>query len=328
MNWEERMDQLMERLLPNTAGILGSAPGEPSQAEGSRRRNGINQSDNPMGAERQTHNHYSGRVEFPYFDGATGTDPCSWLRKYERYFHYNGISDPEQKLEEVVLHISGRAEAWYFSYQLSKGRVSWQDFHEELYKRFQDAENSKFNLIGEFKKIEQKGTVNEYLEKFEDLKTWVLIRNPTMPEEFFLEFFVEGLKEEIGHTVKMLNPYTLSQAIEKARHQERVIDTLNRKSRVVWGKSANNSTQFIPPHNNVNNKGGANPSWNGQMSKGGEYRRNNGLCYRCGDKYYQGHQCKQKQINAMNASENQIGAETNEIMERRYKECQNYKITM
>lgn len=43
----------------------------------------------------------------------------------------------------------------------------------------------------------QKGTVNEYLERFEDLKTWVLIRKPTIPEEFFLEFFMEGLMEKV-----------------------------------------------------------------------------------------------------------------------------------
>lgn len=48
------------------------------------------------------------------------------------------------------------------------------------------------------------------LKKFEELKAWVLIRNPTIPEEFFLGFFIEGLKDEIKHTVKILNPFILS----------------------------------------------------------------------------------------------------------------------
>lgn len=131
-------------------------------------------------------------------------------------------------MEEVALHLQGRAEAWYFSYQLSKEHVSWQEFCEELCRRFQDAENSKFNVTGEFKNIKQKGTVNEYLEKFEELKAWVEIRSPTIPEDFFLEFFVERVKEEITHTIKMLNPYKLSQALGKAM-QEKVIETWNRK---------------------------------------------------------------------------------------------------
>lgn len=71
------------------------------------------------------------------------------------------------------------------------------------------------------------------MEKFDDLKDWVLIRTPTIPEGFFLEFFVEGLKEDIGHTVKMLNPYTLSQVVKKARHQEKVIDSWNRKEKTT-----------------------------------------------------------------------------------------------
>lgn len=69
------------------------------------------------------------------------------------------------------------------------------------------------------------------MEKFEDLKAWVLIRNPTIPEDFFLEFFVEGVKEEIRHTIKMLNPYTLSQAMDKARHQERLIQAQIRREK-------------------------------------------------------------------------------------------------
>ncbi|OIT06806.1 hypothetical protein A4A49_61651, partial [Nicotiana attenuata] len=97
--------------------------------------------------DRNHHHSYNSMVEFPYFDGAVGADPCSWLRKCERYFHYNHVTLPEQKLEEAVLHLNGRAEAWYFSYQLSKGNVRWPEFCEEICKRFQDADNSKFNLI-------------------------------------------------------------------------------------------------------------------------------------------------------------------------------------
>lgn len=44
------------------------------------------------------------------------------------------------------------------------------------------------------------------------MKTWVLIRNPTIREDFFLEFLIDELQEEIKHTVRMLNPFTLSQA--------------------------------------------------------------------------------------------------------------------
>ncbi|XP_070024853.1 uncharacterized protein [Nicotiana sylvestris] len=174
--------------------------------------------DNP-GGRNNGHSSQS-RVEMPYFDGV---DPCAWLRKCERFFQHNHITDPQQKLEEVVLHLNGKAESWFFSYHISKGVVRWSDFTTEICRRFEGASNSKLNLIGKFKKVEQTGPVDEYLEKFEELKAWVLIRNPTIPEEFFLEFFIEGLKEEIRHTVKMLDPYSFNKLVEKARHKENLL---------------------------------------------------------------------------------------------------------
>ncbi|KAJ8548954.1 hypothetical protein K7X08_030920 [Anisodus acutangulus] len=51
---------------------------------------------------------FSFRVEFPYFEGI---DPCSWLRKCNRYFQYN-ITDHQQKLEAAVTSMVIRVK-WY-----------------------------------------------------------------------------------------------------------------------------------------------------------------------------------------------------------------------
>ncbi|XP_070022199.1 uncharacterized protein [Nicotiana sylvestris] len=190
----------------------------------------------------------------PYFDGV---DPCAWLRKCERFFQHNHITDPQQKLEEEVLHLNSKTAFWFFSYHISKGIVRWLDFTTEICSRFEGASNSKLNLIGEFKKIKQTGSVDEYLEKFEELKAWVLIRNPTIPEEFFLEFFIEGLKEEIRHTVKMVDPYSFNKTVEKASYAD---------------------------------------------NKLFESRKTQGLCYKCGEKYHPGHQCRPRQLNAISAA--------------------------
>ncbi|OIT03430.1 hypothetical protein A4A49_57614, partial [Nicotiana attenuata] len=245
-----KLDLLMEKLLPNHDGILGSGPRERLQLDNSGARSRYRDAVEPSHGR----GHFSHRFEFPYFDGV-GSDPCSWLRRCERYFQYNQV-------------------------------------------RFVEAYNSKFNLIGEFKKLEQKGTINEYLEKFEELKTWVLIRRPTIPEEFFLEFFVEGLKEEIRNTVKMLNPYTLSQAVEKARFQEKVIEAQMRKSRVTWNKGPvqNSNVVVTKSQGNWSREGQSNTSNAG-------VKRNHNLYYKCGDKWVPGHQCKNKQLNAMTAEE-------------------------
>lgn len=39
------------------------------------------------------------------------------------------------------------------------------------------------------------------------------------------------IREEIRHNVQMLNPYSMSQAVDKARHQERLINIQHKKER-------------------------------------------------------------------------------------------------
>lgn len=146
----------MEKLIPNQVSILGSAPMEAQNLEESWSRLRLNQFAHFRGMERNHLGNHNSRMDFPYFEGIGVAYHCSWLRKWERYFHYNHILDLDQKLEEEVLHLTGKFKARYFSYQLSKGNVSWQEFYEELCRRFQDTNNSRFNLIGEFKMIEQK----------------------------------------------------------------------------------------------------------------------------------------------------------------------------
>lgn len=201
-----KFDIMMDKIFVSKDGILGSAPSGNLQVEGSgSSARMVEPHEQPMG--RYHSSSFASKVDCPYFEDG---DPRSWLRKCERYFHYNHISDPQHKLETVVIHLNGKAESWYFSYQVSRCVVRWPDIVEEIWKRFNDLDNSNLNLLGRFKRIEQVGSVTEYLEKFEDLKTWVLIKHPTIPKEFFLGFFIEGLKEEIRHTVKMLDPFSLS----------------------------------------------------------------------------------------------------------------------
>ncbi|OIT05495.1 hypothetical protein A4A49_61577, partial [Nicotiana attenuata] len=115
-----KLDVLVEKLIPNQAGILGSAPSGSHFLEASEGKHKSEHKGEPFTpdiGERNYHHSSNSRVEFPYFDGAGSADPCSWLRRCERYFHYNHITEQGQKLEEAVLHLQGRAEAWYFSYQ-------------------------------------------------------------------------------------------------------------------------------------------------------------------------------------------------------------------
>ncbi|OIT31056.1 hypothetical protein A4A49_57148, partial [Nicotiana attenuata] len=107
-----KIDKLMEKMIAPQGGILGSAPAEGMQIMGSGSRTRAGENGEPsFGRSQGSYSH--SKWEIPYFEGV---DPCAWLRKCERYFQYNHITVPQQKLEEAVLHLNGKAESWFFSY--------------------------------------------------------------------------------------------------------------------------------------------------------------------------------------------------------------------
>ena len=52
-------------------------------------------------------------------------------------------------------------------------------------------------MAEDFNRLQQTGTLEEYLVRFEELKALLLVRNPTMPESYFLESFIGGLQPVI-----------------------------------------------------------------------------------------------------------------------------------
>ncbi|XP_060190417.1 uncharacterized protein LOC132619575 [Lycium barbarum] len=156
--------------------------------------------------------------ELPSFEGH---EPKVWIRKCERYF--NLYRTPEdQKVEAAALYLNGIAEVWYHSLVLSRSTLNWTEFQEELISRF--AEVLAEDIVEEFNKLSQDGTVDEFLGKFEDLKAQMLVRNPLLDESHFISSFIGALKEEIKFGVKMFKPDTLKFAIEQARMQEKAIE--------------------------------------------------------------------------------------------------------
>lgn len=61
--------------------------------------------------------------------------------------------------------------------------------------------------IEEFNTLHQRESVMEYQEQFENLRTWMLTKNPRLPEGYyFISGFVSGLREELKPIVCMMKP--------------------------------------------------------------------------------------------------------------------------
>lgn len=60
----------------------------------------------------------------------------------------------------------------------SQGELYWEEFASLLCVRFVD--KLVTGIVDEFNELQQIGNVEEYQEKFEELKTYMLIETPTL----------------------------------------------------------------------------------------------------------------------------------------------------
>ncbi|KAL5713693.1 hypothetical protein ACHQM5_015746 [Ranunculus cassubicifolius] len=154
------------------------------------------------------------KLDFPPFHG---DNVRAWVHTANRYYQFHPIEE-NQKVLFASLHLHGRAENWYQSCMEVLEVMSWNSFTEAV--RILFSEEAKENVVGEFKKLVQTASVEDYQIQFEALQPLVLQKNKGLSEAYFVECFVSGLKDEIKNNVQMFNPTTLTHAITLAKLQE------------------------------------------------------------------------------------------------------------
>jgi len=257
------------------------------------------------------------KLEFPSFDG---TNPRHWIKKCSRYFALCKIPD-DQRLDVASIHLVGKAETWFTSYIAVRKNVDWSDFIVDVCSRFREELGSK--VVEEFHKLYQMGSLDAYLERFEELKSLLLQSIPTLPDDYFVSSFIGGLKPQLKPFVRALNPLSLDDAIRFARLHEEVGDSVrfNQKPfpakapllanpRVSSGSGGlgGHTTHFTAQRS----AGTSTPT--GSSSGSGSTRSVNqtfqptrlisaaeradkiakGLCYFCDNPYERGHRCPTK----------------------------------
>jgi len=75
-------------------------------------------------------------------------------------------------VDVASIHLIGKAEIWFASYVAVRKNVDWSDFIVDVCNRFKEELGSK--VVEDFHKLQQLGSVEEYLDKFEDLKSLLL----------------------------------------------------------------------------------------------------------------------------------------------------------
>ncbi|CAH9123646.1 unnamed protein product [Cuscuta epithymum] len=134
--------------------------------------------------------HHRGlKVEFPQFNGENAR---GWIRKCERYILIHSMSDYE-KIILIGMYVTCNMENWYMDRIVGKESMGWDAFVLLFLDRF----SKENDIIGEFNKLRQKGAAHEYVDKFSELKSFILQRNKHLDEYYFLRSFLSGLKSEI-----------------------------------------------------------------------------------------------------------------------------------
>lgn len=251
-----------------------------------------------VGGEEQVH-HPPGFpmpwMEIPVFEGI---HPRWWLRKCERLFDWYNVPGI-QRVGLAATYFNEVVDAWFQGCLSIRREYTWEEFSEKLCERF--GERSVADTIEEFNKLRQTGSVGTYLKKFEELRAYMVSHNHHLSEAYFVSSFMSGLNEELRPMVKMMKLQTVEQASESARLQEMMVEALIKKQRQL-PRGANPGTAGMGTkgyHRDANrgNNGGKSNTGMSSIPYGEqlrEQRRMAGLCFRCGDRYHPGHQCKRQ----------------------------------
>jgi hypothetical protein len=195
--------------------------------------------------------------------------------------------------------LEGKAEIWFEGYMCELDvSLEWEEFSRAIYSRFGNGDD----IVEEFNKLTQEGGMEEYVERFEELKSLMHSLNPLLPESYYISRFISGLKEDIKPMLKILKPDTLMTTFDQAKWQEEPNNILARKNRFStkpvmgsqWGRSFGNQ-QSNYMSNNLQT-----PKVSETMYK---QRCGLGQCFKCGDKLMPGHECMVKGLHMIEGRE-------------------------
>jgi hypothetical protein len=154
--------------------------------------------------------------------------------------------------------------------------------------------------------LKQIDTLEAYISEFEQARYGVTVHYPLFDETYFVTQFVRGLKFEIQGVVEVQLPTTVDRAILLAQTQQEVLERGKLKVTRPYG---------VGKQLNAWVRGEGKPQiMGGDLSKERqvrEFRKLNGLCYACGEKFEPGHLAKctkrvQAHLNAVITKEEPI----------------------
>ena len=148
--------------------------------------------------------------------------------------------------------------------------------------------------------LKQTGSVDEYYNRFVELAHQILLYNPAYDHVFFVTRFLNGLRDEIRSAITLHRPKDVETAAALALLQESELENGRKKSLPKTEAGFSSKTSLKTGFSYDKAKGKAEFK-SVDEHKGKEkldvlkaYRREKGLCFKCGEKWNRQHQCPQQ----------------------------------
>lgn len=140
--------------------------------------------------------------------------------------------------------------------------------------------------------MKQSGSVSEYQQRFEELAHGILLYNSAFDDTYMVTRFLGGLKEEIRGPIALHRPKDIDTASALALLQEEELENSKRKSGFRDTSKASFRTFSTPEKAKVSDSDKAKSKpVEGKLGSLKAYRRENGLCFKYGEKWGPGHKC-------------------------------------
>lgn len=242
------------------------------------------------------------KYQFPRFEGEA---PRVWLDRCLAYFELYRVPS-HNWVATAALYVEGHAALWLRAFRQTHTDITWDMFRQAVVEEFgpEEFESTMHNLL----QLRQTGTVAEYRQQFEVHMYNLLSLDPSLSTKFFVTQFLLGLKDELRAAVWLQAPNSITRATVFARIQEEELDI---QRPLLRSTSAGRPPPLLgsfpalarPPPAPVlppapvptQRKAPAPKTVSddfGRERQLRDYRRQNGLCFKCGDKYSCDHQCK------------------------------------
>ncbi|WVZ79457.1 hypothetical protein U9M48_027033 [Paspalum notatum var. saurae] len=206
------------------------------------------------------------------------------------YFEVYSVADA-LKTRFAALNFIGAAATWLQTFE-RRGRVlDWTQFCSAVFEKFDKDQYQ--NQLRQLENLSQQGSVSEYQEQFERLAHGILLYNSSYDDTYFVTRFLGGLKEEIRVPISLHRPKEVQSALALALLQEEALESVRRSSKLPIRSMApvDRLKSSGPDQNVVVKTKSDRPESEDKLQALKTYRRKNGLCFKCGEKWGQNHKC-------------------------------------